>query len=346
LASITDVARHAGVSPSIVSRLLNADPTLKVRDETRVRILAAVDELDYAPNHAARALRRSRVGTLGMAVPDLHNPVYAAILAGARPAAAEHGYVLVLADVQGLASDSATFRRLVRGGTIDGLMLQRDGSAADRVVGRIAPSPVPVVLLNERVRPPSSGVAVDDRRAAALATRHLVELGHTAIAHLRVRGRNSRSRDRQAGWEDALKEAGIAPAPELLGYGGATPDIGYRGMTDLLARSPRPTAVFVGSVLAAVGALAAARDAGLSIPRDLSIVGYHDTWFAEHVHPSLTVVRLPLAEMGRAGVRTLVDLIAGGPPQQLVVTDPPPELVDRGSTAPRPTSQGRASSTR
>lgn len=333
MASITDVARHAGVSPSIVSRLLNADPTLKVRDETRARILAAVDELDYAPNHAARALRRSQVGTLGLAVPDMHNPVYAAILAGARPAAAEHGYVLVLADVQGLASDSTTFRRLVHGGTIDGLLLQRDGSAADRVVGRIAPSQVPVVLLNERVRPPASGVAVDDRRAAALATSHLVGLGHTEIAHLRVRGRNSRSRDRQAGWEDALRAAGLGPDPELLGYGGATPENGYRGMVELLARPRRPTAVFVGSVLAAVGALAAARDAGLTVPADLSIVGFHDTWFADHVHPALTVVRLPLAEMGRAAVRILVELIGGGSAQQLMVDDPPPELVERGSTA-------------
>jgi LacI family transcriptional regulator len=334
LASITDVARHAGVSASIVSRLLNSDPTLKVRDETRERILAAVDELDYAPNHAARALRRSRVGTLGLAVPDMHNPVYAAILAGARPAAAEHGYVLVLADVQGMASDSATFRRLVRGGTIDGLLLQRDGSAADRVVGRIAPSQVPVVVLNERVRPPASGVAVDDRSAAALATRHLVELGHTAVAHLRVRGRNSRSRDRQAGWEDALKDAGLDPRPELLGYGGATPEQGHSGMAELLARPHRPTAVFVGSVLAAVGALAAARDAGLTVPRDLSVVGFHDTWFADHVHPALTVVRLPLAEMGRVAVRILVDLITGGRPQQQVVADPAPELVERHSTAP------------
>ncbi|HZC25683.1 MAG TPA: LacI family DNA-binding transcriptional regulator [Actinopolymorphaceae bacterium] len=334
MASITDVARHAGVSPSIVSRLLNDDPTLRIRDETRDRILAAVDELDYAPNHAARALRRSHVGTLGLAVPDMHNPVYAAILAGARPAAAEHGYVMVLTDVDGLASDTTTFRRLVRGGTIDGLMLQRDGSVADRVVGRVASSRIPVAILNERVRPPASGVAVDDRRAADLATRHLVELGHVDVAHLRVRGRNSRSRDRQAGWEDRLKAAGIVPRADLLGYGGATPEAGYRGMSDLLALRRPPTAVFVGSVLAAVGALAAVRDSGRAVPDDVSVVGYHDTWFAEHAHPPLTVVRLPLADMGRQAVRVLVDLIAGKPPQQLLITEPAPELVLRSSTAP------------
>ncbi|WP_020576203.1 LacI family DNA-binding transcriptional regulator [Actinopolymorpha alba] len=348
MASITDVAREAGVSASIVSRVLNGDPTLRVRDDTRARVLAAVDALDYAPNHAARALRRSQVGTLGLAVPDMHNPVYAAILAGARPAATQHGYVLMLTDLDDLASDTTTFRRVVRGGAVDGLLLQRDGAAAGRVVERIAPARIPMVFLNERVRPPTSGVAVDDRTAAALATRHLVDLGHTDIGHLRVRGRNSRSRDRQAGWEDALKEAGLPVRHDLLGYGGAVPEAGYRGLTELLAHPRRPTAVFVGSVLAAVGALAAARDAGLSVPDDLSVIGYHDTWLADHVDPPLSVVRLPLDEMGREAVRILVDLIDGKPAQQALVTTPAPRLVLRASTAPprSPRSARSASRTR
>jgi LacI family transcriptional regulator len=341
MASITDVARRAGVSPSIVSRLLNDDPTLRIRDETRARVLAAVDALDYAPNHAARALRKSQVGTIGLAVPDMHNPVYAAILEGARPAATEQGYVLMLTDLDDLASDTTTFRRIVRGGAIDGLLLQRDGSAASRVVDRVAPSQTPVVVLNERVRAPSSGVAVDDRQAAALATRHLLELGHTDIAHLRVRGRNSRSRDRQAGWEDAMQAAGLRPAPRLLGYGGATSETGYQGMAALLQETRRPTAVFVGSVLAAVGALAAARDAGITVPGELSVVGYHDTWLADHVDPPLTVVRLPLQDMGREAVRVLVDLIDGKRAQQVLVTTPAPELLPRASTAPPPRRQRR-----
>jgi LacI family transcriptional regulator len=336
MATIVEVARRAGVAPSVVSRLLNGDPTLRVRADTRARVLAVADELQYAPNHAARALRRARAGTLGLAVHDLHNPVYAEIIAGAEAEARERGSVLLFADVDSLASDDEVFRRVVNGGAIDGLMLQRDGQASDRVVARVAGSRVPVVILNERVRGPLSGVAVDDRRAAVLATRHLLALGHRRVAFLQVSGSNSRARDRKAGWQAALRDAGLEPSPGLVAAGGVRPDSGYRAMTELLSgpAAQRPTAVFAGTLLAAVGALTAAHDAGLAVPRDLSIVGFHDGWFAEHVHPALTVVRLPLREMGRRAVRLLVRRIEGGDPEQLMITEPEPELIVRHSTAP------------
>lgn len=333
MAKIVDVAQRAGVTPSVVSRLLNGDPTLRVRAETRARVLAAAEELEYAPSHAARALRGSRVGALGLAVHDIHNPVYGEIIAGAEAAARAARSVLMLADVDSLASDEDTFRRMIHGGAIDGLMVQRDGQASDRLVTRAAAAHVPVVILNERVRPPLSGIAVDDRRAAALATRHLIALGHTDVAHLEVGGRNSRARDRKAGWQDALRDAGLEPRPGWLRSGGVRPDTGYRGMMELLAGSRRPTAVFAGSLLAAIGALTAARDAGVSVPEDLSVVGFHDAWFAEHVYPPLTVVRLPLREMGRQAVQLLSQREKGAPARQIIVSDPPPELVPRASAA-------------
>lgn len=334
MARIVDVAGRAGVTPSVVSRLLNGDPTLRVRPETRARVLAAAEELQYAPNHAARALRRASVGTLGLAVHDIHNPVYGEIIAGAEAAAREQGCVLMLADVDSLASDDDTFRRVVHGGAIDGLMLQRNGLSSDQVVTRVAESHVPLVILNERVRSPLSGVAVDDRHAAALATRHLLALGHREVAHLGVGGRNSRARDRQAGWRDAMTGAGLEARSDLVCVGGVRPETGYRGLMDLLAGARPPTAVFAGSLLSAVGALTAARDAGLGVPDDLSILGFHDAWFAEHVFPPLTVVRLPLREMGRQAVRLLGEHAAGAPPRQVLISDPRPELVPRGSTAP------------
>jgi DNA-binding LacI/PurR family transcriptional regulator len=334
MARIVDVARQAGVVPSVVSRVLNGDPTLRIRPETRARVHAAAEELKYAPNHAARALRSTRVGALGLVVHDMHNPVYAEIIAGAEAETREQGCVLMVADVDGLASDDDTFRRVIHGGAIDGLMLQRNGEVSDSVVTRVAGAHIPVVILNERVRPPLAGVAVDDRAAAALATRHLIALGHTRVAHLEVGGGGSRSRDRRAGWRDAMRAAGLDPSPDLARHGGVRPDTGYRGMTELLATRPRPTAVFSGTLLAAIGALTAARDAGVGVPADLSVVGFHDAWFAEHVFPPLTVVRLPLREMGRQAVRLLGERIDGGPPRRILITDPVPELVPRGSTAP------------
>jgi LacI family transcriptional regulator len=334
MATIVEVARRAGVAPSVVSRLLNGDPTLRIRPDTRDRVLAVAAELEYAPNHAARALRRARAGTLGLAVRDLHNPVYAEIIAGAEAEARERGSVLLVADVDSLAQDDDTFRRVIQGGAIDGLMLQRDGDGSDTVVTRVAGSRIPVVILNERVRRPLSGVAVDDRRAAALATRHLIALGHVDVAYLQVSGSHSRARDRRAGWQAAMRDAGLDPSADLVAMGGVRPETGYRAMTDLLAAQRRPTAVFAGSLLAAVGALTAARDAGIRVPADLSIVGFHDGWFAEHVYPGLTVVRLPLREMGRQAVRLLVQCIEGADPQQILVSSPEPELVPRASTGP------------
>jgi DNA-binding LacI/PurR family transcriptional regulator len=334
MARIVDVAGRAGVAPSVVSRLLNGDPTLRIRPETKARVLAAAEELEYAPNRAARALRGAGAGALGLAVHDIHNPVYGEIIAGAEAAAREQGCVLMLADVDSLASDDDTFRRVVHGGAIDGLMVQRDGFASDQVVTHVAETRVPVVILNERVRPPLSGVAVDDRKAAALATRHLIALGHREVAHLGLGSRNSRARDRQAGWRDAMTGAGLEARPGLVCVGGVRPETGYRGLMELLAGARPPTAVFAGTLLAAVGALTAARDAGLTVPDDLSILGFHDAWFAEHVVPSLTVVRLPLREMGRRAVRLFGERLSGASPRQILVSTPEPELVPRGSTAP------------
>lgn len=340
MARIVDVAERAGVAASVVSRVLNEDPTLRIRAETRERVLAAAKDLQYAPNQAARALRRSEVGAIGLAVHDVHNPVYGEIIAGAEVAARERGGVLMLADVASLASDDGTFRRVVNGGAIDGLLLQRDGELADQVVERVAGAHVPLVILNERVRSPLSGVAVDDRKAAVLATRHLLALGHTEIGFLDPGGRNSRARDRRSGWQHALREAGLRPRSELLGQGGVRPETGYQGLTELIARKDRPTAVFAGTLLSAVGALTAARDAGLAVPADLSVVGFHDGWFAEHVSPPLTVVRLPLRELGRQAVRLLGESAGGAPPRQVLITEPEPELVPRGSTG-RPPAVGR-----
>ncbi|WP_460525810.1 LacI family DNA-binding transcriptional regulator [Flindersiella endophytica] len=334
MSTIVEVARLAQVTPSIVSRLLNGDPSLRIRPETRDRVLAAAEELQYAPNHAARALRRASVGTLGLAVHDIHNPVYGEIIAGAEAEARQQGSILILADVDSLASDDTTFRRVVRGGAIDGLMLQRNGEASDRVVERVAGARLPLVILNERVRPPLSGVAVEDRRAAALATRHLVALGHQRVAHLELGGGNSRARDRRAGWRDAMREAGLTVSPDLLRVGGVRPETGYVGLMELLTTRQRPTAVFVGTLLSAIGALTAAREAGLEVPGDLSIVAFHDAWFAEHASPPLTVVRLPLREMGARAVRLLGEITGGAGPRQMTVTDPAPELLRRGSTAP------------
>lgn len=334
MARIVDVARLAGVAPSVVSRLLNADPTLRIREQTRHRIEKAAVELNYTANSAARALRRARSGVIGLAVRDLHNPVYAEIFAGAQARAQQRGLALLVADLDGLAADPAAFAQLSRDGSIDGLLLQRDGTIADALLTQAADARLPVVVLNERVTAPLSGVAVDDVAGARLATKHLIALGHKEIGHLQAGGTTSRARDRRRGWASALREASIDPNGQSVVNGGARPESGQAAMREMLSLSRPPTAIFAGTLLSAIGAMTMARSAGIDIPGELSIVGFHDGWFAEHVAPSLTVVRMPLRELGAAAVTLLVDPPASAAAHRMVISDPPPELIHRGSSAP------------
>lgn len=337
MASIKDVAERAGVTPPTVSRLLNGDPSLRVREETRDRILAAATELDYIPNRTARALRMSRVGALGVALRHLTSPVYAQIFKGAQEEGARADFMIVAAEAESLATDQSLFNRYIKGGAIDGMILQRDGYAEDAaIVDNVLASGMPFVVVNERVEAPFAGVALDDLRAAALATEHLLGLGHVDVAHLGIGGDTTRSADRESGWRSAMERAGLAAAPHLLAMGGDRPETGYAGMSELLRRDRRPTAVTAGTLLSAIGALAAIRDHGLSVPHDISVVAHHDSWVAEYAVPSLTVVRLPLEQLGRAAVKLLVARINGQPARQELLTDPPPELVERASTAPPP----------
>lgn len=330
--SITDVARHAGVTPAVVSRVLNGDPKLQVRAETRDRVLTAARELDYTPSHAARALRHNRAGALGLAVHDMANPLYGEIILGAQRAAAEAGHVLLLADIDGLARGDQTVHRAVHGGAIDGLLLQRAGTASDRKVITTASTRIPTVLLNDRSTTLAS-VALDDAGGTRLATQHLLDLGHTRVGHLKVGG-TQRSGARVRGWREALTRAGLPVDPSWLVAGGHTVESGQVGMRELLTTAGRLTAVVVGNVLAAIGALTAVREAGLRVPEDLSVIAFHDVPYAAHLVPSLTAVAMPLRELGAAAVTLLLERLGGAAPRQVVVRDPEPVLVLRGSTAP------------
>lgn len=334
MTTITDVARSAGVTVGVVSRILNEDPTVRVREETRARVVAAARELNYVANHAARALRRARLGAIGLAVHDISNPVYAAIIEGAQRTASARGYVLMLADVVELAKDDAIFGRVVRSGSIDGLLLLPAGNAHDRRVARAATPFVPVVMVNERSRSLAS-VSLDDRLATALAARHLVQAGHRDIALLRLDGAGPRASDRVRGWRDVLASAGVVSADDRVIDGGHTIASGEQAARRLLDLAHRPTAVIASSVLSAVGAMGCVQAEGVRVPDELSFVGIQDVGFAPYLRPPLTVVRLPLHHLGAAAADLLIDRIDGAPVRHVTVSDPAPEIVARGSVATR-----------
>lgn len=336
MVTLRDVAGAAGVTPSVVSRVLNDDTTLRIRGETRDRILAAVKRLDYIPNGTARALRLSRTGAFGLVTHDLTNPVYAEIVRGAHRAASEAGYQLLLGDADEVNRDLSPFDAMLRGRRIDGLLLMRSTQSSDDELTRLAARAVPTVLLLDTKRRGLSACRTDDAAGAQAGVEHLISLGHRRIAHLT--GLTSfRSEQRHRGFLTALRGARIKSRPDWVEVGGWDAATGRAGMAELLARTAgsrtRPTAVFVSNILAGMGALAAARDAGVNVPGELSVVALHDAWLADVAAPALTTVRMPLNELGQAAVAMLLDG-GRGQDREVLVTEPAPVVVLRESTAP------------
>jgi LacI family transcriptional regulator len=324
---LRDVAEAAGVDPSVVSRVLSRDPRLSIREETRQRVLEVAGRLNYRPNTAARTLKTARSMAIGMVVPDLANVVYSTIAAGVEQVASTAGYVLLV------ATGSAAQHLGVLVGRVDGLLITIATSQTLRP--EALSGPVPVLLVNRKEPLGVPSIIVDDEAGAVLATEHLISLGHQRIAHVAGPQEADTARRRLAGYGAALEQAGIPASPELVAEVNFDEAGGHLAATRLLRMDPRPTALFVANIRAAMGAMAAARGLGLRVPKDVSIVGFHDVELAEYVDPPLSTVRMPLAEMGREAADALFRLIEGNSAEDIVVSKPP-ELVVRGSSGPPP----------
>lgn len=336
MTGIADVARAASVTVGTVSRVLNEDPTVVVRPETRERILAAARSLNYTPNHAARSLRQARVGAIGLALHDVGNPIFAPLIRGAQLAASEAGFALVLANAPELTEDPTAFNKLARSGLIDGLLLLPDGVPEDRQLAQSLAGVLPTAILNDTSTYVSS-VTLDDAHGMALATEHLIGLGHRDIGLLHIDGDSERASSRFQGWSSAMKRARIDTRDSWVLDGGHTIESGRRAALDLFSQEERPTGLVVANVIAAIGALAAARVSNLRVPHDLSIVAFHDVAFADQLDPALTVVAMPLEKLAIEGVAVLQRLLAGGEMVNTMVDSPAPLLLQRASTSsPRP----------
>lgn len=326
--TLYDVAREAGVHFTTVSRTLNGTADLNIRPQTRARILAAAERLKYRPNAFARGLRLASTHTLGLLVPSLRNPVYAAVVRGAFSRAWERGYVVVISEdgEGGLAAPA--YERLVIEGRIDGLLVataRRDDPAVEQWLK----APVPAVFVNRRHRG-GHNVSMREEDAARLAAGHLLALGHTRLAHIAGPANLDTAARRVRGFRAAVHEAGhrapVVPVPfDEPG--------GYRAMSELLARARPPTGVFVSNINQALGALAAAKRHGLAIPEQMSLITYDDDALAEYLDPPLTAVRMPMHELGQTAVDVLLDLISGDDKRVDVVLNTAPLLVERASTA-------------
>jgi len=332
LAVMADVARLAGVSHQTVSRVLHDSP--HVRGETRERVLAAIRQLDYRPNSMAQALATGRSKTLGVVSFDttLYGP--ASTLVGIEQAAHDAGYAVSVSSLRSLNRETvlAAIQQL-RDQGVDGVAVIAPLLTAVDALRHIR-SDFAVVAV-EAGKDASIPVAtVDQQAGAAAATRHLLGLGHETVWHLAGPVDWVEAEERIAGWGSALREAG-APIPPLV-RGDWTPRSGYEIGQQLL-QIPELTAVLVANDQMALGLLRRLHEAGRSVPRDLSVVGFDDIPEAAYFTPPLTTVRQDFAELGRRCLRILLDRIEGDWERTRVVV--PPELVVRNSTGAPPTAQ-------
>lgn len=342
MTTLKDVAADAGVSVATAARVLNGDPQLRVRPATRERVLAAADALAYRPNRVASGLRTRRTGTIALVLPDPQNLAWGETLRGVERAAAERGYVVVVADAHGPTLDARQLTQFVLEGRMDGLLVAF-ATVVDELVAQIASRGLPLVPINSRSAIVDGSVTMDDAQASRLAVAHLVELGHRRIGFLAGRADTDVGRRRESGYREAMASHGLAVDPGWVIPGDYTERQAAISAHAALAspKDDRPSAVFAVNLPSALGLRAAARAQGLRIPDDLSIVTMDDHPILEHTDPPLTAVRLPMAEMGTLGARMLIDAV-GGSPVAHIRTSLPPILVVRRSTAP-PASRPKGS---
>jgi len=307
--SIKDIARAAGVSHPTVSRALSDSPLIS--EETKARIQRLAQEMGYSPNALARGLVTRQTYSVGVVVTTIADPFVAEIVQGIEATAHDHGYTVILCNSESVPEREIASVEMLRSKRVDGIIVtaSRVGALYLEYLEQIG---VPIVLINNHNE--ESGrytftVTVDNRHGGRLATEHLVQLGHRRIAYITGPANHSSDLGRLAGYRQALIEGGIEPDLALAIPGNGRPDGGEQALQAILALDPRPTAVFCYNDLTAIGLIHAARQAGLSIPQDLAVVGFDDILFASYLYPPLTTVAQPKVEMGQRATTMMLSLI-------------------------------------
>jgi len=330
--TLEDIAKQAGVSRSTVSRVVNESPD--VRETVRKRVLDVIQGAGYQPHAAARALASQRSGTIGLVLPHsvsffFTDPYYPHLTKGIAQACNQYDQTLALFLVGSKEDEEKIFPRLARKGFLDGVIVQSGHHGEQWIIGRFLDAKLPMVIAGRPFRADNvSYIDIDNVSAASMAVSHLIQLGRKRIALITGPTNSTVGIDRKQGYLKAITDRGREVDEALITEGDFTEAGGYYSMQRLLLA--KPDAVFAASDIMALGAIRAAREAGLRVPDDLAVVGFDDLPIATVSDIQLTTVRQPVVQFGAKAVEVLIDLIENGidPPRHIILDT---ELVIRDS---------------
>lgn len=343
--TIRDVARVAKVHPGTVSRALNEQTRALVNQETAERVLRAAEELGYRPNPIARGLKTNRSYTIGVLIPDITNPLFPPILRGIEDRLDEAGYTSLIVNTENDADRERARLAAMRARQVDGF-ISATARLDRRLLDELESARVPFVLVNRSLEDQSvPAVTVDDRHGIRLAVEHVAGLGHKRIGHIAGPQNTSTGHRRYLGFLEAMSAAGLKPLDRDVSFSDwFTEDEGARMCAKLLRRSSGLTAIVAANDLLAIGCYDTLEARGIRCPEDISVVGFNDMPFVDHLRPPLTTVRIPQREIGTAAADLLLERLADDSQaaREILLE---PTLVIRGSTA-APRGRARAARSR
>ncbi len=329
----SDVAKLAGVSQAMVSYVLNGSSSSTIPDETRRRILDAIEQLGYVPDRSARNLRMRRANTIATIIPDITNPYHPAFARGVQDVAEQNGFDTIIYNTDGIPEKELKVLQSVLESQVDGIIgifFHLPEEQFKRLVDRDI-AVVRIVGYNEATGDlPVGYLYLDIARAAFTAVDYLINKGHQRIAHIHGLANTPHTMARIEGYQKALAKSGLLDQQQIV-PGDFSVESGYRAMQNLLVDPNRPTAVFTSNDLMAVGAINAILDGGMRVPEDIAVVGFDNIDAATMIRPQLTTVDPFKTYVGKRAAELLIERIQSKEPLKKSWEETPFELVIRQS---------------
>lgn len=329
MSTMKDVAKLAGVSTSTVSRTLTN--RIFVEEETRQRVLWAVEQLGYRPNMMARGLKEGKTNTIAFLVPDINSLFYPEMMKSVERKASELGYSIILCNNdEDLAKEKRTLHMLSSRG-IDGILCMSVSDDISHLIAFQQEYGIPVVLVNREGTDSISGISIDNRNGSYRMTNYLLEQGHRKIGGMFGNLDRKRFRDRLEGFHQAMAEAGISGYDRFVSHHVSTVEEAYHKAQQMLAQEDHPTAFFASMDILAIGIYRAANEKGLRIPEDISVAGFDNVDMAQYMMPPLTTYAIPIEKLAEESISAL--LIQLEDPERQSNKWISGELIERRSTS-------------